>query len=144
MNRYQELKSRQQKDVNDFPMFFAFNNEQFEKGMRKLGLEPTDTGAVYRLGHTGGFYRKSDSQALKDMFDRHSNEMEQAIEEDNDEKGFIYDMFLYELANHEYCITYEAEPTLEACGLTWEDLEENPKLMSGFKLAKKDYLASYE
>ena len=37
-NQYQEMRNRQQAEVNAFPMFFAFNKQQFAEGMRKLGL----------------------------------------------------------------------------------------------------------
>ena len=42
-NQYQEMRNRQQAEVNAFPMFFAFNKQQFAEGMRKLGLSPSDT-----------------------------------------------------------------------------------------------------
>ena len=46
INQYQEMRNRQQAEVNAFPMFFAFNKQQFAEGMRKLGLSP--------LGHPPG------------------------------------------------------------------------------------------
>ena len=39
-NQYQEMRNRQQAEANAFPMFFAFNKQQFAEGMRKLGLSP--------------------------------------------------------------------------------------------------------
>ena len=36
-NHYQELRDRQQEEVNAFPMFFAFDQRQFAEGMRRLG-----------------------------------------------------------------------------------------------------------
>ena len=36
-NQYQEMRNHQQAEVNAFPMFFAFNKQQFAEGMRKLG-----------------------------------------------------------------------------------------------------------
>lgn len=45
-NQYQEMRNRQQAEVNAFPMFFAFNKQQFAEGMRKLGLSPSDTRQV--------------------------------------------------------------------------------------------------
>ena len=38
-NHYQELRDRQQEEVNAFPMFFAFDQRQFAEGMRRLGLQ---------------------------------------------------------------------------------------------------------
>jgi hypothetical protein len=53
MNKYQELREKQQAELNAFPMFFAFNQKQFEEGMKSLGLKPTDTKKIYKMGHTG-------------------------------------------------------------------------------------------
>ncbi len=139
MNKYLKLKNKHQQEVNDFPMFFAFSDKQFEEGMKRFGLKPTDTDKIYKLGSTGGFYRKSDAKALRDMLDRHSQEMDEAIKNDDD---FVYSMFSYELGNHEYCITYDPEPTLCACGLDVDDLAKNERLLQLFKKAKADYLES--
>ena len=42
-NQYQEMRNRQQAEINAFPMFFAFNKQQFAEGMRTLGLSLSDT-----------------------------------------------------------------------------------------------------
>ena len=42
-NQYQEMRNRQQSEINAFPMFFAFNKQQFAEGMRTLGLSLSDT-----------------------------------------------------------------------------------------------------
>ena len=54
-NQYQEMRNRQQAEVNAFPMFFAFNKQQFAEGMRKLGLSLSDTRQVCSI--FGGGYR---------------------------------------------------------------------------------------
>lgn len=135
-NKYAKLKSKHQQEVNDFPMFFAFTNKQFDEGMKKLGLNPEDTDKIYRLDYTGGFYRRSDAKAFRDMLDRQSEEMTAAMSDDD----FVYQMFLYELANHEYCITYDLEPTLNACGLIESEVLNDQRLLALLKKAKTDYL----
>ena len=137
MNKYQELREKQQAEVNAFPMFFAFNQKQFEEGMQSLGLKPTDTKKIYKLGNTGGFYRKSDSAAFHEMFRRHTKELEDAITSDPTGDGFIFDMFDYELANHEYNYTHDPEPTLDALGLTMEQVRAEPRLFHGWKKATR-------
>ena len=144
MNRYRAMKERHRKDIADFPMFFAFSDKQFAEGMEKLGLKPTDTKSIYRLGDTGGFYRKSDAEQLLQMLIRHEREMQEAIAEDTTGEGFIFDMFFYELANHEYCITYDYEDTLGSLGLTSEEIRDNTALSAGLKLATKKYLEGCE
>lgn len=136
MNAYRILKEKRQTEVNSFPMAFAFSDQQFEEGMRSLGLKPTDTDKVYDIGG-GGFIRRTDSAALHEMFERHEKEMKEAITADTTGEGFILDMFNYELANHEYVITYDITDTLEALGLTVDDINNNPLLAKGLELARK-------
>jgi hypothetical protein len=137
MSIYREIRDRQQAEVNTFPMFFAFNNKQFDEGMAKLGLSPDDTGKIYKLGSTGGFYLKTDAPALYEMFDRHEKELSDAIAGDKTGDGFIFDMFMYELSNHEFTYTNRTDETLDALGLTAEDIERNPALRHGLAKACK-------
>ena len=134
MNAYKVLKEKHQNEFNEFPMMFAFSNAQFAEGMKKLGLKPNDTDKIYSFGG-GGYYRKTDSAALKEILLKHAKEMQEAMENDLIGEGFIFDMFNYELANHEYVITYEIEDTLDALGLTFEQVKVSPSLERGLKLA---------
>ena len=134
MNKYTELKNKHQKEVNEFPFIFAFNQEQFNKGMEKLGLKPTDTDKIYSIGH-GGYIRRTDSEAMHKMFARHAEEMKKAIAEDTTGDGFIFDMFNYELANHEYIITGDIEDTLNCLDLTIEEINADKRLLHGLKKA---------
>lgn len=134
-NKYYELKQRHEKSINEFPMMFAFSNEQFNEGMKKLGLEPTDTDKIYSIG-AGGFIKKSDSEALDNLFKRNVEELQNAINEDLTGESFIYQMFLYELNNHEYSYTYDLSDTLDALGYTYEDIEKDIKLLTGLNKAK--------
>ena len=132
---YRQLKDRQQAEWDAFPLMFAFTSEQFDRGMSKLGLFPTDTHLIYKLGNTGGYYRKDDALALREMAGRHQDELHAAIAADSTGEGFIFDMFAYELANHEYIITGNTEDALNALQLTQEDIDKNPALQRGLKLA---------
>lgn len=134
MNEYYNLKQKQQKEVNEFPMFFAFSNNQFVEGMVKLGLDPSDTDKIYSIG-AGGYIRKSDSKRLSNLFDKNEAEMQKAIDEDITGLGFVYDMFLYELNNHEYGYTLDVEDTLNALDLSYDDIINNPKLSVGLNKA---------
>lgn len=137
METYQELRDRQQKEVNAFPMVFAFSDKQFAEAMRELGLDPTETDKVYAIPGTGGFYRRSDAPALHEMFDRHERERQEAIEADETGDGFVFQMFREELANHEYSYTGELDETIEALGLTTEEINSSPKLLHGLEKAIK-------
>jgi hypothetical protein len=135
-NTYLILKRKHQEDVNNFPMVFAFSNKQFEEAMEKLGLTVADTDKIYSIGG-GGYMRKTDSEAWSEMLDRHSKEMKEAIDSDSTGEGFIFDMFAHELANHEYSYTGEIDPTLDALGLTIDEVNANAKLQRGLEMARK-------
>lgn len=132
------MKARQQKEVNAFPMFFAFSNEQFAQGMQRLGLDPKEKDKIIAFGDTGGFLRKSDEPALLEMLERHRREMKEAIKADKNERGFIYDMFSYELANHEYSWTEDPSEAIQALGLTLEDIENSPIMRRALSRAMED------
>lgn len=134
MNAYKMMKERHQQEFNAFPMFFAFSEKQFEEGMKKLGLNPSDTDKIYSFGSTGGYFRKSDAPALHKMFERHRQEMKKAMEEDD---NFLFDMFYYELGNHEYIITCSVEDTLDALGLTADEVNSDPRLLKALNEACK-------
>lgn len=141
MNAYAEMKERQQKRVNALPLKFAFSQKQFREMMESWGLTEDDTDKIYKLGKTGGFYLRTDSKLIFTTFEENEIELQTAIRNDIDGSGFIKDMFLYELANHEYCITYYLESTLDALGLSMDDVNASPALLNGLKLARKEYRA---
>ena len=47
---YRGMKARQQQEVNSFPMAFAFSDTQFAEGMRRLGLDPSETEQIVAIG----------------------------------------------------------------------------------------------
>ena len=134
MNRYADLKQRQQQEFSAFPMQFAFSNQQFAEAMAALGLEPTDTDKVYKTPG-GGIYRREDGPRLKEMMDRFDRELQEAIAGDQTGDGFIYEMFFCELDNHEYGYTGDSENTLYALGYTMRQVMADKRLLRGFEKA---------
>jgi hypothetical protein len=117
---YQELKARQQKEVDGFEgIFFAFNNKQFSEGMEKIGLTENQKDKIYSLGGTGGFILKERSKALHEMLDRHSVELKQ----NRKDRKFLLEALTYELKNHEYCITHSVTEALDSLGLEIKDVD---------------------
>lgn len=128
---YNQLKKKQENEMNEFPMKFAFSSKQFDQGMSELGLNPEDKHLVCSIGN-GGFIRKTDSQAFGDMLYAHQEEHKRAIADDKSGDGYVYDMFLYELNNYEYSITLDAEQALTSLGLTEEDVRQDKVLTKAF------------
>lgn len=139
MNKYSELKDRHSKLINDFPMFFAFTEKQLHEGMKKLGLEITQKDQLLSIG-MGCYIKKVDEKACDDLYDNMELELKNAME--NDE--FLFDAIKYELANHEYCITYSVRDTLAALGLTLKRVNQDPRLNQIFIKARKEYLEECE
>ena len=139
MNKYTELKNKQQKELDGFPFMFAFNKQQFNEGMKNLGLLPSDTGKILSIGG-GGYIRKTDSVLLDDMTEKQHKETKEARKDDT----YLYEMFLYELGNHEYCITYDITDTLDSLSLTTDDVNNDTRMREALIRAKKDYLKFYE
>lgn len=139
MNRYQEVKERQQKAYDDFAnknCFFAFSQEQFDKGMAKLGLNPDDVGKIYSIGH-GGFILREKSKEHAQLFDKLDAEMQEHMKDD----AFLVDAFKYELGNHEYCITRDLTDTLEALGISEDEFQNDSRLIAACRKARDSYMA---
>jgi len=112
---YQELKKRHSNEWSEFKyIFFAFSNEQLAEGLSKFNATAKD---IYSIG-SGGFVLKSHRQELSDLMDKHVSELEQ----NKKDRKFLLESLVYELKNHEYCITYDITDALEALDLTIEDI----------------------
>ena len=137
-NSYNEMKKRHSEEFNKFPIKFAFSDQQFKEGMKQLGLTENDTDKVVSIS-SGGFIRKTDIEAFYEMSKRFVEEKQQAIKDDKTGEGYIRDMFESELANHEFGYTYDLTDTLEALGLTIEEINSNKNLKNGLNLALEKY-----
>lgn len=136
MNEYRKLKERQQKEYNALPKFFAFSEEDFEKGMKELGLSPTDTDKIYTT-KVGAYFRKEDYPLFLETMQHFHDELQKAISEDETGDNFIYQMFYTELVNHEYTFTEDTEDALTALNLTYEQVQADSRLKHGFHKAMK-------
>ena len=132
METYNELKERQQKEVDAFPFGVAFDKNQFDEMRKKLPLDEGDK--YYSLG-AGVFVRGRDIPAMKEMFARHKKEK---LELRKNTKT-LYDGFVRELFNHEYMYREDDITVLGVLGYTLDDLEKDKELGRIYKKAVKDY-----
>ena len=115
---YQELKTRHQNELNAFEhIFFAFSNKQFEEGLKRLN---TDTKGIFSLGG-GGYVLKSHARDLDELFTRHDQE----LKEHRKNRKNLLESLVYELRNHEFCITYSVTDALESLGLALGDVPKD-------------------
>ena len=129
---YYVFKSQVQEEFDDFPIAYAFSDKQLKEGLEQLGVK--DTSEVTGVG-SGGFIRKTDKQSFFDLLEKHSKRTEEFF--------FFFDnlknALVYELANHEYCITYDASDAFDALGL-----EKNERTLSILREAVHQYLEENE
>lgn len=137
MMSYKTMREKHQQEVNEFPLGFAFGDKQFEEMMRKWGLNAKKKSDLAQVAHlfAGAYILKKDIPAYKDMSRRHTEEYEAAIAADKTGDGFCYEMFYFELCNHEYGYTGDYEDTLDALGFTWEQVQQQENLKHGLEKA---------
>ena len=129
METYKQMNNRHQQEVNDFPIGFAFSQDQLKKELERLGVTKDE---VIGIGY-GGFIRKSDRDAYIKMMKKHESEQKEAMQD----AKFAYSAFLYELNNHEYNYTGDPTDALIALGLSVDDVVNNPVLNKAYCKAEK-------
>lgn len=143
MSKYLELKNNNQKRFNDFSKnyiywIFAFSSKGFEYKLKEHGLTKDE---IISIG-AGGFIKKEHKELyLKEMNRLHANNEFKQVKDDDVE---VKKAFIYELANHEYCITYDLDDTLEALGTTEEEIKKDTRLKKILKEAINEYLENSE
>lgn len=135
---YKELRDRQQKEVDAFPFIFiiAGTDEEVTAALKKAGVNDPDE---LKPVCAGGYIRKKDAPEMEAMFRRHEEERQQQFNLDPTGEHFIKEMFKTELDNHEYSYTGELADTLNALGLTLDEINNNPALKNGLALALREY-----
>ena len=135
-NLYIEYTNKIQDDITKFPMQFAFSDEQLEEGLKELGIKKSEALSI----GSGGFIRKSDKEKYIAMIERHNQMREELMKNEK----FVYQMFRYELANHEFCITMDYRDTLDSVGLTMNEVNKNKMLKKQLIKARNDYMKNVE
>ena len=131
--KYCDLKLECSNRVNDVPMKFAFNDEQFERGARELGV--VDKSELVSIG-MGGFMKKTDTHLFEKAMDANEKEIQEFLSADEG----LMDALIYELGNYEYCITYDPTDALGVLDVSLDDA----RVFEIFQKAKKIYLDSVE
>lgn len=114
---YLDLKQRHQKEVEDFPIAYAFNGKQLKEAIEKLGATKYE---VTTLGY-GTVIKKTDIPAFEELLEDHRHELKEAMKD----KEFAYEAFSYEMDNHEYAINWSGDSdVLECFDLIYAQLDE--------------------
>ena len=115
---YLNLRDRHQQELSDFPIAYAFNKQQLEEALKKLGAKKEE---CVTIAGCGDVMKKTDVPAFRDMMKRHKEELHEALKDPE----FAEAAFLYEMDNHEYAINWSGdEDVLDCFNLTWKKLSE--------------------
>lgn len=127
---YNELRERQQKEINSILnkyAFFAFNEDQFREGLDKLNATEADLRQI----PGGGYILKDHGEELYNAAKRAHEEIRAAM----NNKDFAVSAFRAELRNHEYSYTNDPGEAIEALGYSAEDIESNSMLKEALATA---------
>ena len=119
-DEYLELQKKHQKELEDFPIAYAFNDKQLQEALEKLGATKEECVTVF--GH-GDIVKRTDAKPLIKMLERHTQEIKQKLIDDVE---FAEAAFLYEMDNHEYAINWSAdEDVMECFCINWEFIRKH-------------------
>lgn len=141
MNRYDELKKRQEEEINQIPIIVAFSYNELKEGMQKIGL--TEKEKMVNIGNAV-YLKEGDIEKYRSMIKRFDKELAEAINNKNTGIEFTKDMFFSQLKNNEYGYTRNLEYTLKAVGYTKEEIDKNGILKQGLELALEEYKKAEE
>ena len=97
------MRERHLRDVNNFPIAFAFNEKQLNEALEKLSVKSIDECCT--VHNCGDIIRKRDFKAYKDMAINHAKELNEAMKDPE----FAKSAFRYEMDNHEYSINWDGD-----------------------------------
>jgi hypothetical protein len=135
---YLDLKKKHEKEVSDFPIAYAFNNEQLEEALIKLGANKKEVVTVF--GH-GDIVKKVDAKRFIQMLKDHRVELQNKMLSDH---AFAEAAFLYEMDNHEYAINYDGDDDVLRCfGWTLDELEDiDLELANSYERARSHHFVN--
>lgn len=130
---YLKLQEKQRKDLEEFPIAYAFNEEQLQQALEKLGATKEE---CVTLWNCGDIMKKTDVPAFKEMMKRHREEIYELLKNEQDAE----EAFLYEMDNHEYAINWSGDEDVLSCfNLTEEKLREMD-LVRAYQRARRQHM----
>jgi hypothetical protein len=128
---YLDMMKKHEKELNEFPIAYAFSDKQLEEALEKLGAKKEECVTV--AGH-GDIMKKTDVPAFFDMMKRHKKELLEALKDPD----FAEAAFLYEMDNHEYAINWSGDEDVLACfNLSWKQVQDMGLQMAWYRARDK-------
>lgn len=132
---YLALIEKQREEINAFPIAYAFSKKQLEEALVQLGVESVDECAT--VFGQGDIVRRGDGKKFIAMLERHTQEVKDAM---LDDETFAEAAFRYEMDNHEYALSWDADEEVLRCfGMDYDDLEKL-NLMNAYRKARNAHM----
>lgn len=129
---YRELRERQQKEFNALPLKFYYSNEQFEKGMQELGLQPDELDKITEV-FDNTFCKKEDVDKVVEFINRSTEELMEAFKD----YDFAVDAFENEFDDHSCAYTHKwtegVEAVADALGIESKEIYKNEFYLSALQ-----------
>ena len=128
---YTELNKQAEERISALPIVWGFSDKQIREGAESKGIAVTDLRAIGAGGYVSVHHRKLVASAFslnmkeRDLWLLDMKNLEEA--------------FLYELGNHEFCITYDDVAVWEAVGVSLDD--HTVEQMDAYLSARRTYLS---
>ena len=133
------LKEKHKKELDSYPKFFCYNREQYERGMKELGLSIDDPDSAVCV-YDAFYIRRIDLDDFKKTIKKHNEEIKSLIDEDKTGLGFIYDMFKYAFEQTDFEYSGTGYDVIEYLGFEVEEVRNNAALRCGFLEAGKCFV----
>ena len=127
---YSEFKKSQSEMINNLPIIWAFSKARLIEKAAEIGATIDDLVSL----DAGGYCLKSDVQLINDTMAKAESDLVAFLADDDNLQSALE----YELANHEYCITYDETDTIYALNLDI-DCDRVRRILAK---AKQSYLAN--
>jgi hypothetical protein len=79
---YLDLQKKHEKEVSDFPIAYAFNDEQLKEALKKLGVESVKE-CVTVFGH-GDIVKRENAKPFVQMLKHHAIELQDKMRHDHE------------------------------------------------------------
>lgn len=117
---YLDLQEKHRKEIEAFPIAYAFSDEQLKEALEKLGAKSKDE-CVTIFGH-GDIVKKENAMAFIELLKCQTRVLQNKMREDLE---FAEAALVYEMDNHEYAINWEADDDVLRCfGMDYDDLRK--------------------
>lgn len=134
---YLKLQEKHRKEIEEFPIAYAFNEKQLEEALKKLGVKKEE--CVTLMGH-GDIMKKADAPKFMKMLKRHTSEVHELLKNEKDAE----EAFLYEMDNHEYCINWSGDEDVLACFSIDVDELDEMGLRAAYMRARRKHMEHAE